>query len=270
MPSNGRWRPPWSGCRSPSSVWTAPQARCEGLWPGAGETAPTTRCRCSTWCCRADLSWHGSSPPTGTGRAWIPGRRGLLDRAEPVAGRQLAGELQAARRQVVLVAAEPVRSGEYPTSEVAAPGGKGGLGQRDDRHPLVRAETLGGGDQPVQASGGSLQVGHQPHGDLSLVAETVPLQLGRQRPQQPLDQVVVLDADTGERGGLPLVEKAVVLPHAQLAQVGEVHHHPDPRRLPRQPRVGGERPAEEAGELPVAVADLAERLDPGGEQPPAT
>jgi hypothetical protein len=96
----------------------------------------------------------------------------------------------------------------------------------------------------------------------------MPFQLGRQRRQQPLDQVVVLDADAGERGALPLVEQAVVLPHAQLAQVGEVHLRLDPGRLPRQPRVGGEPPAEEAGELPVAVADLAKRLDPGGEQPP--
>ncbi len=165
------------------------------------------------------------------------------------------------------MAAGLVRSGEDPTGEVAAPGGQGGLGQRDDRHPLVRAETLGGGDQPVQASGGGLQVSHQPHGDLGLVAETVPLQLGSQRPQQPLDQVVVLHADADERGGLPLVEQAVVLPHAQLAQVGEVHLRLDPRLLPRQPRVGGERPAEEAGEFPVTVADLAECLDPGGEQP---
>jgi hypothetical protein len=37
-----------------------------------------------------------------------------------------------------LVAAGPVGGGEDPTGEVAAPGGQGGLGQRDDRHPLIR------------------------------------------------------------------------------------------------------------------------------------
>jgi hypothetical protein len=49
--------------------------------------------------------------------------------------------------------------------------------------------------------------------------------------------------------------------------VGEVLLRVDPAAPPRPPRVGGRRLAEEAGQLPVAVADLAERLDPGGEQP---
>src|SRR6266702_7760944 len=40
-----------------------------------------------------------------------------------------------------------------------------------------------------------------------------------------------------------------------------------PAALPRQPRVGGQRLAEEAGQLPIAVAHLAERVDSGGEQP---
>jgi hypothetical protein len=57
------------GVPSPSWVWTAPRGHCVGLWPDAGETAASTRCRCWTWRCRADPSWHGSSQPTGTGRA---------------------------------------------------------------------------------------------------------------------------------------------------------------------------------------------------------
>jgi hypothetical protein len=74
-----------------------PAARCVGLWPGAGGTAPTTRCRCSTWCCRAAPSWRGSSPPTvlggrgalageGYSTAWSRWRGG----GSPVSSRQRA------------------------------------------------------------------------------------------------------------------------------------------------------------------------------------
>ena len=72
-----------------------------------------------------------------------------------------------------------VGGGEHLEREVAPFGGQGGPGQRDDGHPLVRAQPLGSGDQPVQPAGGGLQVGHQGHGDLGRVAKPVPPQLSR-------------------------------------------------------------------------------------------
>jgi hypothetical protein len=59
------------------------------------------------------------------------------------------------------------------------PAARGGLGQRDDGHPLVGAQALGGGDQPVQPAGGGLQVGHQGHGDLGRMAKSLPPEFGR-------------------------------------------------------------------------------------------
>jgi hypothetical protein len=49
-----------------------------------------------------------------------------------------------------------VGGGEHLEREVAPFGGQGGPGQRHDGHPLVGAQPLGGGDQPVQPAGGGL------------------------------------------------------------------------------------------------------------------
>jgi hypothetical protein len=68
------------------------------------------------------------------------------------AGWWLAGELQVSPGQAVLLKTGVVGGGEHLEGEVAPSCGPGRSGQRDDGHPPVGAQALGGG---------GLQVDHQ-------------------------------------------------------------------------------------------------------------
>lgn len=70
-----------------------------------------------------------------------------------------AGEFDAALAEVVALEAGTVRGGEHMAGDVGPPAHDRGFSERDDRHPVVRAERGGGLREACHAPDSDVQVG---------------------------------------------------------------------------------------------------------------
>ena len=90
-----------------------------------------------------------------------------------VADRCCAGQLDALLAQVVTLQTRLVGGGEHVARDVVASAFDRSLCERDDRYPMIGAESLGDLREARQPPGGDVQVSDVLKRRVGLVAETV-------------------------------------------------------------------------------------------------